>query len=142
MARRRELRGIANDIAYHCVSRNNDIDGYWGVGKIYGMAIENLKNEVEIHIPSELMLPPDLARFRKHLEKMFPPQKLYLGNFVQSFQIKFKFRLLLDDSKRGQHAHCSCTVSMIDELDKIWSGVATTFCYPHNTRFEHKSNRV
>ncbi len=35
MANRKELGSIASGIAGSFNSRNNDVDGYWGIGKLY-----------------------------------------------------------------------------------------------------------
>ncbi len=41
MARRRELKGIANAINESFVSRNNDFKGYWSIGQIKSLALDN-----------------------------------------------------------------------------------------------------
>ncbi|WP_299775897.1 hypothetical protein [uncultured Pseudoteredinibacter sp.] len=38
MARRKQLRGIAGNLAQWCLSRNFDSEGYWAVGKLYAEA--------------------------------------------------------------------------------------------------------
>ncbi len=40
MARRRQLKGIAGNLAQWCLSRNFDSEGYWAVGKLYAAAKE------------------------------------------------------------------------------------------------------
>ena len=38
MARRRQLKGIAENLAKWCLSRNFDSEGYWAIGKLYAAA--------------------------------------------------------------------------------------------------------
>jgi len=45
MARRRALKGIAGGLVSSFISRNNDVNGYWGIGKLYS---HMLKSKVDI----------------------------------------------------------------------------------------------
>lgn len=35
MGRRKEFKSIVEDVTQFFISRNNDIEGYWGIGKLY-----------------------------------------------------------------------------------------------------------
>ncbi|MBU1219482.1 hypothetical protein KKF34_03700 [Myxococcota bacterium] len=38
MPRRKEFKGIAENLAKWCVSRNNDFSGYWAIGQLYSFS--------------------------------------------------------------------------------------------------------
>jgi len=41
MALRRELKGIANAINESFINRNNDFKGYWTIGQLKSLALDN-----------------------------------------------------------------------------------------------------
>ncbi|MEL7474838.1 MAG: hypothetical protein AAGJ55_01220, partial [Cyanobacteria bacterium J06555_12] len=48
MVRRKELKNVARGIIESFNSRNNDVDGYWGIGKLFQFA--NSHNVSTVHI--------------------------------------------------------------------------------------------
>ena len=50
MPRRKEFKGIAHNLNQWVLSRNFDIQGYWGVGKLYKFSEENGTSEVLIDL--------------------------------------------------------------------------------------------
>ena len=50
MARRTQLKGIANNLAQHCVSRNFDCEGYWAIGQLYALALEKEVNLITLDV--------------------------------------------------------------------------------------------
>lgn len=50
MARRIELRGIANALNESFVSRNNDFRGYWTIGQLKSFAIDNGLSSMEFSL--------------------------------------------------------------------------------------------
>lgn len=50
MPRRKQLKGVANDLAATFISRYNALDGYWAIGKLYNLATEKGVGEVEFDL--------------------------------------------------------------------------------------------
>jgi hypothetical protein len=50
MARRKEFKNIANGLICSFVSRNNDVYGYWGIGKLYSHMLKSKTMTIEINI--------------------------------------------------------------------------------------------
>ncbi|MBQ4845045.1 hypothetical protein [Pseudoalteromonas sp. MMG005] len=50
MARRKQLKNVAGNIAQWCLSRNFDYEGYWAIGQFYAEAKANSTNEVVINL--------------------------------------------------------------------------------------------
>ena len=88
MARRRELKSIASGIAAHCVSRNNDIGGYWAMGIIYGIANERGVDSVSVDIMSDESLCPELSAFRRLFREQFGSADHPLYRFITGFVVE------------------------------------------------------
>ena len=58
MPRRKEIKGILHGFSSSFVSRNNDIKGFWGLGKLYKHAVSQNTNKVIIDILSNDIFPP------------------------------------------------------------------------------------
>jgi hypothetical protein len=56
MSRRGKLRGIAANLLGSFVSRNNDVNGYWAIGKLYSLAGRHRVQTVTVDI-----LAPEMA---------------------------------------------------------------------------------
>ena len=41
MARRKEIKGIIDGLISSFISRNNDLNGYWAMGKLCGFLIQS-----------------------------------------------------------------------------------------------------
>lgn len=141
MARRRELKSIASGIAAHCVSRNNDIDGYWALGIIYEIATELETDFVSIDITSNIPVCSRIAAFRRTFRDQFGSISHDLSHFITGFIVDFRFELYAISRSRGPQARATCTVHIIDDLGRRRSASAGTFCYIHDPQFENKSTR-
>ena len=142
MPRRRELKSIASGIASFCVSRNNDIFGYWGVGVIFRLALTQGITAVSIDLGSTQDDSPELAAFRAGFLARFQAARHGLSSFVQGFAVEYRFHPYSWSSVRGQRSRVTCCVHIIDDLGKRRTASAETFCYPHDPHFESKSNRA
>ncbi len=81
MGHRKELKNIANGIIFSFKSRNNDVDGYWELGKLYSYAKSCGVNSIKLNL-LDLSINPDSRNFNDLL--LFWRAKL--GLIVQSNQ--------------------------------------------------------
>ncbi|MEQ1933341.1 MAG: hypothetical protein ABL962_05610 [Fimbriimonadaceae bacterium] len=139
MPRRRELKSVASGWAAHCVSRNNDIAGYWALGIIYRSALETGTDEVRVAIMSDEPLPEHLKAFRQSFRERSTEHRL--SHFIQDIVVVFRFELYSMSSVRGPLSRAICTVHIIDDLNVSRTATASTFCYTHDPRSETKSTR-
>ena len=54
MGRRKELKGICNDLLDSFVSRYNDIDGYWALGKFQAFLQTKHEEQLQFHLTREM----------------------------------------------------------------------------------------
>jgi len=52
------LKGAALGVLGSFVSRNNDVDGYWGIGKLYSHALRTDAKTIAIDLVGRTITPP------------------------------------------------------------------------------------
>lgn len=57
MARRKEFKTIANGLLSSFISRNNDVYGYWGIGKLYSHMLKSKMMILEIDLINRTIKP-------------------------------------------------------------------------------------
>lgn len=76
MPRSARLKNIASGLCSSFVSRNNDVAGYWAIGKLRSLAGEHLQTTLSIDLlalfmqPSSFEFQPALARYREMLARV------------------------------------------------------------------------
>lgn len=151
MGHRKELICVASGIINSFSSRNNDIDGYWGLGKLY-KAIEPVESKVvSIELITKVATPniDELNMISLSYSKIFI--KL-LGNkkipihWVISATITSEF-----EAEYQPHHHfwrrdlgkpCNLTCTIIDDMGNNHTAKAYVNCLPHNPNKELRSTRV
>jgi hypothetical protein len=142
MPRRRELKSIASGMASFCVSRNNDIFGYWGVGVICRLALKRGVEQLSIDFHSTTDDGPELSAFRAGFLERSEGTRHNLSSIIQSFAVEYRFDPYSWSDVRGQCSRVTCCVHITDDLGKRRSASAETFCNPHDPCFETKSARA
>jgi hypothetical protein len=61
MASRKELKCVAKGLYGSFISRNNDVEGYWGIGRLSLFAQNQMLNVVEIDLLQSSILPQTRA---------------------------------------------------------------------------------
>jgi hypothetical protein len=142
MARRRELKSIASGLAWHCLSRNNDINGYWGVGMICLLAQERGCSEITIPILPRAFLSGFEAEFRDQMSHRVACWSFPLKHLVEAYSICFSFEPHSVLAPRGQRYRVTCSAILTDDLGKRREASAQTLCFAHNPAFELQSTRA
>ncbi len=138
MPRRRELRGVASGLADAFVSRNNDVDGYWALGKLYKHAQEAGAPEIRLALSDHLVEPPApefgkmLQRYRKLLADHLAAQGLP-AEWLAHADIRVVFR----DSAPSKGAF-ECVVTLVDDLGHAHDSRRDGVCRAHDPAREMK----
>lgn len=151
MGRRTELICVASGIINSFASRNNDIDGYWGLGKLYKaleyeeskiISIELITKVVTPDI-NELKLMP--LSYSELLTKLVYNKKIPI-NWIMSATITSEF-----EAEYQHHYHfwrrdlgkpCNLTCTIFDDMGNNHTAKAYVNCLPHNPHKELRSSRV
>ncbi|HBT3148836.1 TPA: hypothetical protein MBF30_004034 [Klebsiella aerogenes] len=133
MARRIELRGIANALNESFVSRNNDFKGYWTIGQLKLLAINNNLTTMDF-----LLTPPKSApnfnlihyvelHYAVMLERLLSKQQIpdtwiSEASITLDFNVNAKNEQLNKCSNSGEPFQCCCQI--IDDTGRGYSSVA------------------
>ncbi len=150
MARRTELKGIANSLNGSFVSRNNDFGGYWSIGLLKLFAIERGLTSVGFSFPmhkpnASFALMNYIARcymcmFADLLRKQQLPD-----SWVREVSITIDFDTIAEDAQLpgcpalGEPFKCVCQI--IDDNGRFYSSIIYGRCLPHSTVRELRSTR-
>lgn len=144
MPRRKELRGAAFGLLGSFVSRNNDVSGYWALGKLYKHAVNAKASTVCVDLLDLTITPPndDFAamalRFQQMLGAQLKARKLP-ADWVRAATVSVKF-----ERARSPNALSdvyNCIVVITDDQSRKRHAVANGTCWMHDPEREQKSAR-
>ena len=145
MPRRRELVGVARALADSFVSRNNDIGGYWAVGKLYAHAQRTRSAQIELDLRLGNLMPADqqfdgMAReFRRKLQAQLFGHKLPSA-WVKQATMKIVFPST--DAASTNLGEFVCRVEFEDDRAKVFAVSITGAAWPHDQSKERQSTRA
>lgn len=145
MPRRREFRGVALDLLGAFISRNNDVAGYWGLGKLYKHACAFRVEEIRIDLlrssisPASDEFSPMLGYFHKQLAYQLRARSL-THTWLIAAEIVVRFTGQASASAPGDVFECAITI--IDDLGRQYQAKRYGACWDHTPLIELKSTRV
>ncbi|MBM7035002.1 hypothetical protein [Vibrio ulleungensis] len=150
MANRRELGSLASGIVGSFNSRNNDVDGYWGIGKLYKFVEFAHEKVVELDLLASSTAPPThefdtmLAFYRDMLLNLLRKRSIPKGwvksaKVVVRFEAKFQQEHHFFRSAIGQPCQVECYI--VDDFGSRHIAYAYNYCRPHDPQVETRSCR-
>ncbi|MCJ8274859.1 MAG: phage terminase family protein [Psychrosphaera sp.] len=146
MARRKELGSIASGLIGSFSSRNNDIDGYWGIGKLYRFAKINETDNIVIDLIKQEMTPQStdfnslITFYRTMLARRIPLTWIASATITVRFNQEYKAKYHYWTSNLGKPCMCECEI--IDDNGRTYYAYTGTNCQPHDPSKESRSCRV
>lgn len=149
MPKRKHIKSVADGILNSFISRNNDVDGYWGIGKLYSLMLSTKQMEVSIDLLDKTITPTasiffdSIERCSERMIEVLEGRGLSKQNIVSAI-ITLKG---YPNEKRvdlGQIApnRVECIFTITDDLGSERSIIKNVWCRPHDPRNELKSARV
>jgi hypothetical protein len=137
----RNLRGIVAGLLGTFTSRNNDIDGYWGIGLLCRDAsITNGKVSLDLvectALPATLACVSAANTYSHRLEAMLRNEGFHPLD-VSAAKITLEYL-----SPAPQGGPFQCTVSLTDRLRQTYSVTSSGTCWPHDPKRELRSTRA
>lgn len=148
MARRKEFKTIADGLVSSFVSRNNDVYGYWGIGKLYSHMVSTRSMELKIDL------------LQRTIEPKNEEFKILINEFANRLMNQIKNRRLNNEFLKkaeltiigfpnepspyfGRMApnKVNCRLVIVDDLHRKYMSEANTWCREHNAENELKSTR-
>lgn len=138
------LKNIANGLLYSFLSRNNDVYGYWGMGKLYSLMLRKKTRIVSIDLIKKTIEPEDKEfdfLINQYQEKLI----VLLVKKNMDFILIKKAKVILkresiESCIKGQLSIIECEV-IIQSINNIVSFKKKIKCRKHNPRVESKSTR-
>ncbi len=143
MGCRRELGSIASGIIGSFRSRNNDVDGYWGIGKLY-LLVEHLQSKcVSINLCSQKIVPysPHFDLMTERYSKMFKGLLIKRSiplEWVSSAYVYVEFEADYEERHHNWRSAfgnpCNLVCVVVDDNGKSHVARAYTSCFPHDAK--------
>lgn len=148
MARRKEFKTIAEGLLNSFVSRNNDVYGYWGIGKLFNHMVSSGTMQLKIDLvlrkiepcndEFKLLINHFSDRLMTQIEKrqidkaFFKTAKITILGYPNKPRLEF-----------GQMAphKVYCKLVIVDDLDRAHISKINIWCREHNPTLELKSAR-
>jgi hypothetical protein len=145
MPRRRELRGVAFGLLGAFVSRNNDLGGYWALGKLYKHARASNTREVRVDILRAAITPPNpefkdmVERFRQKLAGHLAALKLP-NEWLKCAAVTVSF--CGEEGADTPEDPFECIVTLTDDLGHVHQARDSGVCWVHDPAKELESGRA
>ena len=147
MPRRKQFKGVANNLIQWVLSRNFDDQGYWAVGRLYGFSKENETNTVIIDLKLQKLNPyPKNGEFLGAIESLnlllhrnmkankMPKDWLQEAKLTLKFNVAYKHQDRYWRSALGEPFICS--VSIETDIGSIFTSENEGNCWIHNPKKE------
>jgi hypothetical protein len=151
MARRTELGAIASGLVGSFNSRNNDVDGYWGIGKLYKHVAAASEKVVSIELVARSITPETnefdslLAFYHQKLFRYLDARHIQMA-WVRSALVTVTFEA---EWKPKHHSWrsafgkpCIVVCKITDDKGRHQVAVAYNNCRPHDPQIESRSSRA
>ena len=146
MPRRQGLRRLTNDVLFSFVSRNNDVDGYWALGKLrahaeasavtvlsidlFGGCVASDSIEFEAMIETYRAMVVSLVE-RQHFREGSVSAAAIVRDSAPTPPLKTKLLAFAGD-------RFLLRLDLIDDLDKLHDATVEDACIRHDPSREHR----
>ena len=151
MARRKELGSIASGIIGSFNSRNNDIDGYWAIGKLYKLVVQLERKVISIDLKSKIITPSSsefnymITFYHNMLTRLLVKHDIP-SEWVISVKISAEFEAEFDSNhhywRSALGKPCNLKCDILDDNGRHHIAYAYNNCRPHDPSREIQSSRA
>jgi hypothetical protein len=150
VSRRRSIGGVAVNILGSFVSRNNDVGGYWAIGKLYDHARQHHRQSVNIDLTTK-EIQPGGSEFGPMLDKYSSLLSKHLADIgiAPNSLMAAKFQLTFDAAVTDARPPSSmpglpfrCTFELVDQSEHVHSASHVGIARPHDPARETRSRRA
>jgi hypothetical protein len=150
MAKLNTLNSVVYCLVHSFTSRNNDVKGYWALGKLFELALKNNSKKIEIDFLNRILNYPDFM-----FNGMIDHYRLFIETQMSTLGLHFELvtkagiNIVFEDNPpklpldllilRGKPF--SCVGTLIYEQNKCYTGTIAGYCAPHDPRLELRSTR-
>lgn len=145
MGKKRLLKNIAYGILSSFLSRNNDVNGYWGIGKLYSIMVISKSLKIEIDLIKRTISPANnelnvlVSNYSDYLIN-----ELRIQNINRNYLSEAKIEIVAYPNNpclplgRIAPNKMNCRITIIDNLNKNYIVEKNVWCREHNPKLESK----
>lgn len=152
MARRKQLKGVAGNLAQWCMSRNFDYRGYWAVGHLYAFTEEMGSNQFVIVLVNDGCVLKNEADDEKFSESINLLLDIFLNettalnipsSWIKNVRVVFNFNAIYDTKyhmyrpKFGGNP-TTCLAEITTDLGKVYTYETGGYVWCHDPRKEYR----
>lgn len=141
------LKGVVGSFC----SRNNDIEGYWAIGKFCRHAFQKNSNQISLNLFENSLKDemPNIDLMKKYYHSLLIKlleKHAYPSNYIKSMMLELEFNIEQTDSvkiyevTRGNLYKCTCIATDIKGIE--YKFALYGYCEPYDPNKEFKSGRV
>ena len=145
MKNKRKLKNIANGILSSFLSRNNDVNGYWGIGKLYSLILKEKMNIVTIDLLNKTINPKDeefnylINQYREKLIVKLVKKEISLINIKKALIVIETDTINVNSNSKLNTLKCGL---LIEDTELVKGFIQKDIkCRSHNPKSEMKSSR-
>lgn len=150
MPRRKELKNIATGMCGWFISRNHDVDGYWGMGKLASLAQRRGVRTIRLDLVNNSINLPNLIytkeivsyrlKMNNQLAAMGIPEDWLLATIIEiDFVSPTPEKKYIPITTWGRLF--KVTIQITDDRNKLYNVCAYGYCGPHDPDKETNSRR-
>lgn len=146
--RRKNYKVLANGILSSFISRNNDVHGYWGIGKLYSLSESLSVETIRIDLLTRT-ISPEADRFNSMINHFadgithfqnrhsLPSESLVEAEIIVTSQENQNITIYDSDAPHL----LKCKIVLVCDSGQRYSEELGVRCRPHDPRRELKSTR-
>ncbi|BDD10821.1 hypothetical protein FUAX_32530 [Fulvitalea axinellae] len=145
MSRKNEFQNIANGLVCSFISRNNDVDGYWGIGKLYSHMLNSGTMRLKIDFVKQKIDPANqefaflISKYSEWISRQIKKKRLR-PSFFKSAELTLTGYPNEPIARYGNIApnkvHCKMIIT--DDRNKKYISEVNTWCREHNPAKESR----
>jgi hypothetical protein len=148
MARRKNFNGIVANLVGSFVSRNNDVSGYWAIGRLNALAAAAKTRVIEVDLLDETSSHVDVADVARTYRQWITTQLERSGmpaQWLAKAAIYVEFGRFEGTNPPPQTTYgepFTCRATLVDDLGHVYSRTVSAWSAPHDPTRELRSLRV
>ncbi|MDA7419596.1 hypothetical protein [Tritonibacter multivorans] len=132
MGRRKDLQGLCNDLLGSFVSRNNNLDGYWALGKLQRALEEPAEDRLLFDLKPGGRVPISFQQLNRDWQANLAAQCRRRGlplDWIAKAELA---------ARRVSSMQLECTLTIVTDLDRVFVAQQKVFVRPHDPEREYR----
>lgn len=140
--------GVAHNVLGSFVSRNNHVDGYWAIGKLYKLIKSTKSDRIVVDLINGTITPnaPEFQEMaQRNAQKLQEQLKTWKIKPLQVISAEIEFKVDISKTKRHRNfpgqkfKRYSCGLVITDNRGVEHCDITYGWCFPHHPNMEKRA---